>query len=666
MIDEEEIDIFAVDTSSDKKYLIQVQENIKAKNLKNKLQSILNTNNFEIRFKNNLYEGDKILQFEDGDTIYIYPKKEENKLEDNEIKIEKKGINISINIDKLSGILKFFLIKYISDKIIDLDKIYNNIYLKNIIYELKSNFELNIGIDNIIKINIKTGHELNIISYSNYILSEIKNEDINYLINNLKDGTKNGIIFFFNILIQYQQYNSFFEEDLLNALKNSYFEYSISGIELLSLNNENIYLNKLKKCPNKIIKYLYKTNPKVQSNNSKNITENYYLDQLDYIAYKSDKNEIDSSFSCYVFQTYYDNNKRHYKSDIKNYTIENNGIVFYNIKPDTEQIIKEKDIKKEKDKGKFIANRYIITGNEQVLPLFNLEFKRNESLIIWRDPTFNQNNNQSDIILKSIRLVQKYFKMNIYMENSFEKALEIILRKKYNKIILISNIGLDLSGKRFIEVARKILNFPVIGLFFSRNLDHLKWIKDFPNVLITQNIQFFEKYIKNYNNNGLLELKEQIEKKFKIQLNFTENFLSFPTLVDKKDLKKIIFKEISPNFRKVIIKSKNNSNVLCLDKKGNIIFIKEEQISNYSYIWYITIIDNEITFFINQFYLGIDQKNKIVIKEEYMKIWKLVIIKKNYLFYFGNKNFVLTDNNKALVQRENKNYQDQLFSLVNK
>ena len=67
-------------------------------------------------------------------------------------------------------------------------------------------------------------------------------------------------------------------------------------------------------------------------------------------------------------------------------------------------------------------------------------------------------NNQSDIILKSIRLVQKYFKMNIYMENSFENALEIILRKKYNKIILISNIGLDLSGKRFIEVTRKILN----------------------------------------------------------------------------------------------------------------------------------------------------------------------------------------------------------------
>ena len=148
-------------------------------------------------------------------------------------------------------------------------------------------------------------------------------------------------------------------------------------------------------------------------------------------------------------------------------------------------------------------------------------------------------------------------------------------------------------------------------------------------------------------------------------MNFTENFLSFPTFIDKKDLKKIIFKEISPNFRKVIIKSKNNSNVLCMDKKGNIIFIKEEQISNYSYIWYITIIDNEITFFMNQFYLGIDQKNKIVTKEEYMNIWKLVIIKKNYLFYFGNKNFVLTDNNKALVHREKKNYQDQLFSLVN-
>lgn len=70
----ENLDIFASDTVTEKKYLIQVSENTKAARLKEKLIGILNTTNFEIRFKNKLYEGNQILKFEDGDTVYIYPK----------------------------------------------------------------------------------------------------------------------------------------------------------------------------------------------------------------------------------------------------------------------------------------------------------------------------------------------------------------------------------------------------------------------------------------------------------------------------------------------------------------------------------------------------------------------------------------------------------------
>ena len=52
--------------------------------------------------------------------------------------------------------------------------------------------------------------------------------------------------------------------------------------------------------------------------------------------------------------------------------------------------------------------------------------------------------------------------MNSYFESSTEKALEIINRKKYNKIILISSIGEELNDKKFVEVARKILEFDVL------------------------------------------------------------------------------------------------------------------------------------------------------------------------------------------------------------
>ena len=66
--------------------------------------------------------------------------------------------------------------------------------------------------------------------------------------------------------------------------------------------------------------------------------------------------------------------------------------------------------------------------------------------------------------------------MNIYFENSIEDALKFLLKRKYNKVILISNIGKDLSGKKFVEIARKIFGFNLIVLFFSTNEEHLKWI----------------------------------------------------------------------------------------------------------------------------------------------------------------------------------------------
>ena len=37
--------------------------------------------------------------------------------------------------------------------------------------------------------------------------------------------------------------------------------------------------------------------------------------------------------------------------------------------------------------------------------------------------------------------------------------------KKYNKIILLSNIGQDLGGKKFVDEARKIIKNDVIVLF---------------------------------------------------------------------------------------------------------------------------------------------------------------------------------------------------------
>lgn len=106
-----------------------------------------------------------------------------------------------------------------------------------------------------------------------------------------------------------------------------------------------------------------------------------------------------------------------------------------------------------------------------------------------------------------------------------------------------------------------------------------------------------------------------------------------------------------------------------MDEKGNIIFVPEANITNYSYIWYITIINNKITFFMNKFYLGIDFEKNTVKEDEYMKIWTFEKIKDNlYLIYYENKKFILTDNNnnKNLIQDEKKGDPEQLFYLNEK
>ena len=71
-----------------------------------------------------------------------------------------------------------------------------------------------------------------------------------------------------------------------------------------------------------------------------------------------------------------------------------------------------------KIEGKFIGTEYVITEKEQILPLYCLTFKRNEYLILWKDPNFVYENN-----LKEQKLfIYDLAKMNVYFETNTERA----------------------------------------------------------------------------------------------------------------------------------------------------------------------------------------------------------------------------------------------------
>ena len=700
----DEIDIFVID-ENDKKYMFEISPQIKYIDLLNKIESSLKKYFFNIRHNKKTYSKDNkndILNLEQGDTIYIISNHYREEEEINNVPINKSiAKSCSIN-NEFSGILKLFFLKYIATNIEDIENI-KSAKVKNIISYLKRIIEFqNVPKEGIIA-NLVEKSGNNIISYIKYIDSIINKTELINLINLFDINTKNKINQFLTVLKNYEDYDEF-EEALFQEIENSYFEYSLIGISLLELNNKIDYMNGLYELENKkVIKYLFHgedIEPKSQK-----IIEGlnysakpyygmgiYFSDMIDYISFYSGRNNvgktipINYTFSCITAEIYYDKTLKEliYDSKYKNNELDHfptyeeiknnypdkmvkkNGINIIRIEPNEGQIKNKNTIILEKRKGKYIANQYVITELNQILPLYNLTFKRNEYFVLWRDPNFDEKNSTSQFLESQKKFIFEFSKMNAYFEGNIEKALEIVKRKKYNKVILISNVGLDLSGKKFIEIARKILGFDVIVLFFSNNRNHLKWIQNFPNVLYTTHKSFFEKYIMNFNEEGLINLKKEIEQTYNIKLKLNKDFLKYPKFINEEEYKNIIYEEISENFKKVIIKNITNRSILSMNKNGEVFFELCRGEETCKYIWYITIINDEITFSSNNLYLDYNDKGKTLCGGKYMKIWKFEKNKDNkYLFYFEKKKNIITeDKNKAIIKKENKNNKGQLFILL--
>ena len=81
----------------------------------------------------------------------------------------------------------------------------------------------------------------------------------------------------------------------------------------------------------------------------------------------------------------------------------------------------------------------------------------------------------------------------IYYCSSTEEALKLIDRKKYNKIILITNAGNN--GEQFLKEARRIIGGNTIALvscYLYSN--HIDWVKKLPNTFV---ISIILLYLKN-------------------------------------------------------------------------------------------------------------------------------------------------------------------------
>ena len=473
--EEEEIIIF-VEDENDQNFILAVPKIIKCSDLKVKIQTILKRDNFDIRYKNKFLRKDKdneFLQLMEKDIIHLV-KRDLNR---NDSFITESSVSFGSNVIfdetdiktiKLSGLLYFFLVKYMIDEIKDFSTIKNK-NINNIIYILKTNIQIKDSPNENIRVSIMGTSFINLLSISNYINLMVKESDINEFLNLINIDDKNKLYQFWLNISKYEEKMTLFETDFSILIKDSYFDYSLINSCIYKLINKKQYNNNLFTCLNPDIEYLFhktKFDPSTMvfggvTYSKKPFCESgiCFSDMIDYISfYNNEHNDndnnnniktysgktvpINNTFSFIASEIHYD--KKHKKeilypadcckeeyicgnnneiaSQNIDKTVEKNGIFIIRVEPEGNNA---KTNKQNENKGKFIGTEYIINNMNQILPLFGFTLKRNEYLIIWKDSNLNENNDFRPFLndIKNIFLYE-FLDKNIYFESCTEKALD--------------------------------------------------------------------------------------------------------------------------------------------------------------------------------------------------------------------------------------------------
>jgi len=166
----------------------------------------------------------------------------------------------------LNGILKLCLLNEIALKMEDsyLDNLYKtNKIPENVYYILKTlkkslvNFKEGKDYGNTIKKILEKKDGCNIINFSNFVDEQISNELVKYVINFVSIKDLNDINDTKPRLGKYDQYMAFFEKEIIKALKQSVFEFSIVSLVILDRKDFDQFENERARCPNRVDKILY-------------------------------------------------------------------------------------------------------------------------------------------------------------------------------------------------------------------------------------------------------------------------------------------------------------------------------------------------------------------------------------------------------------------------
>ena len=352
------------------------------------------------------------------------------------------------------------------------------------------------------------------------------------------------------------EYNNAFDQEIEKAMKNSVFEYKIIHTVLVDKDISQFTKaeNSLRTKKKNIILFHGTRAWRAIEIVSKQIKEGdkvhqvgkgvYMTDSLDYLRYYADEGEelhyslidlipeVGASFNFVVSKIFYHQDKFEYVYDRRkrDLPVESNGIRCAYDGVYTNVLSKESL----KNYNHFYAKEFVITDLNQILPLYVVTVKRMEYLVIWRDYNFN-NNNPNFYPQKVFEKIQSFHRelksfitrnlnSKIYYVENEDEAMKLLDRKKYNKILIITN-GAN-NAQQFIEKSRAIIGAEVVaGVSVYDIQRHIHWVKNMNNVLILSGIEFHQRFFKCVINNDInlyRKIKNEIINMYNVS-GFNEN-----------------------------------------------------------------------------------------------------------------------------------------------
>ena len=429
----------------------------------------------------------------------------------------------------------YFILKVLKDSCLDLNE-YNDT-------------------QNTIKKVLNKDKGKNIINFSNFVEEKVNSNFLQSILKYIKGYDLQEINDTKLRLGKYAKYSELLEKELNIYVRESVFEFSVISLVVIDRPDYDTFEKEREKCPNRVDRLLLhwtQIHPisciltgvfhKSEVSGYQHGKGVYFTDSLDNCwFYGGEANKrgniniipnIGKTFTAVTSLVYYDK-KGFLKVNDYQTRLQpgKNEINFAYAGCILETIINP-------DYTKFVGTEYVVWDLDQICPLISIRFRREEYCVIWRDDNFSKKavwGNEFDETFKNylkerMKYIKQTSKYNIYPCETTEEALQLVKRKKYNKIILLSNVGKNRVGEQFVDEARKIIGNEVLVLFVAYMTDHLNWIKEKKNALFCNKSEFYEEYLDCFTDKWKLqELIQKFEQYYKVQFNIDyDTFLEFP------------------------------------------------------------------------------------------------------------------------------------------